>query len=494
MSDQSWGKNGNYQVPKVARNSAKEISLLPVASPKRKGMPLPGGSSSIELKPVGDAANPSVLPRPTAQPVAQPANPALAEGLPTSVNNVMPTPVAEGLPRPQVQPSVKVKPVVEAPVVEAPAIEPAVDDWGDLTTSSEQFNPMEGAHFEVEKKQQKRALPSPKGLKNRPRNLEPALIKNEEGWDEDNPAFEMEGAPEGEEAETLKKSGRGIRITERDIQIIHFLARYRFAAGSQMARYVRSSRKAVTQRLAALAKAGLIRKEEVTRGHTLWTPTMWGLSTVDLDFRPIAAGISPVTIGHTLGLVNIAIELETGGEDLLRVGPQYNRVGEDGIMMLGENLVSEREIRQEESRLKKSVARVDYERALMKALRDWSPDEISPELEVGNEGMFIMWATRQGQKDHVPDLVVTRDRIDAQRGGNIAIELELNRKSKKEWERILASFKESEHIYQKVVYFTHKNSIASDLSEAATRVGLAQQGRFAVLPYQAKNGNLPFWG
>lgn len=540
MSDdkvQSWGKGGNYKVPRASLENLGEGSLMPLQlNPNVKAPKLTPAGEIPRLKPVGDApvrvdggGAPSPVAFKPSPGNALPLSPAAdtkpePKGMRLRAPGAVVTPEnaqsASGLPIPSKRASEADIEVVE-------------DDggWGDLTVVNEATpavpvlpdgyfmpTPKKGESVlpapsktlplpssdevqKVEKTLEKApALPKPKRDTNSVRNRQSALISTiEDGWDEDNPAFDMEDAPEGDEGVELRRSSRGIRITDRDLQMVNFLARFRFATGIQMARYVDSSKKAVTQRLGALSKAGLVRKEEVTRGQTLWTPTAWGLSTVDLDFRVIQSGISPVTIGHTLGLVNIAIELETGASNILRLpeGVQHNRVLPTGEVVLGETLVTEREMRQEENRLKKNVARADYERAFTRELRAWrdaGSQGLSPEHRVGNEGMLIMWGTRQGQKDHVPDLVVSRDRLPNGFGGNFAIELELNRKSKKEWERILVQYKEREDLYAHVFYFTHKRNIKDDLEEAAQKVGLTQQGRFTVLPYKPQEGNLPFWG
>lgn len=334
-----------------------------------------------------------------------------------------------------------------------------------------------------------------------PVNVQSSLVSSDEGWDEDNPAFEdADSDLDRSRAAEFVSASRGVRITPRDIEIIRMLARFRYAQGVQVARYVGSTQKAVDQRLTKLGKAGLLRREDVTRGQSLWTPTGWGLSTADLDFRAIGEGkISYVTIAHTLGLGNIGIELETGQENLLKLEewPQANRVNSSGEVVTGETLITEREIRQGEQRWKKSMARIDMEQSFRLALAEWwgsDRTEASPELQVGNEAMLILWATKAGRSDHVPDLVLARPRQADGSPGTHAVELELHTKPVKEWTRILESFVDAKDLYAHVHYFTHKKSIADALNRIAEEVGLVAQGRWSLHKYTPRSGNLPFWG
>lgn len=331
-----------------------------------------------------------------------------------------------------------------------------------------------------------------------PKNVQGPLLVVDEGFDDDNPAFGDSGTKR--EDVDYAFSSRNIRITPRDLDMIAFLARFRYAQGVQIARYVGSSRKSVDQRLTKLGKAGLLRREDISQGQGLWTPTAMGLAASDMDFAAIGSGkISPVTLAHTLGLVNLAISLEKGYENILGLADfgEMNRVNSAGVLVPGETLVSEREIRQSQARWKSYMVRTDMERAYMRALEDWRAGDVSlpsPEFEVGNEAMFILWATRAGRSDHIPDMVVTKPREFDGSPASLAIELELSVKPMKEWRRIMSTFAEDNSLYSHVHYFTHKKNIAQGLTDVAKSVGLVEQGRFTVHSYKPANGGKPFWG
>jgi hypothetical protein len=472
----AWGSLDNLAIPRPSKKRSSDEGALPL--PK---------AQQAEDETTRAVVTPSGLRSPGAQ--------NNDDAIPTPRRGVMPS----GVRSPGRSTVIKAEPVETSPVSR-----PVVN-----TTPVEESSSWEEEIVE-EVAEDERVVASPVKRKKkggRPTggvsapNAQSTLVTASNDWDDDNPAFlETDNGGGSEKAKTYVSESRNIRITPRDINIIRFLARFRYAQGVQIARYIESSQKATDQRLTKLGKAGLLRREDVTRGQSLWTPTAWGLSTADLDFRAIGEGkISYVTIAHTLGLVNVGIELEIGGENLLGLDQwgeeSKNRRDLDGLMVPGETLVTERDIRQSEQRWKKDLGRQEIERAYPLALAEWlkgDRSQMSPELEVGNEAMFIMHATRSGMKDHVPDLVVARQRNQDGTPGSFAIELELNSKPVKEWTRILKTFSES-NLYSHLYYFTHKKSIADTLLKIAGDVGMGED-RFSVKRYNPAQGNLPFWG
>lgn len=507
-----WGEGGNYALPRPSgKRERKEISLVPLgkkdavspgasAASGRSSASAPSAPSAPSAAETGGGRGGGALPLPKASPVSGAAPVAAPLGVPVAKKE-SPLPVPRAGESPLPSPRSEERRGTGLPVPR-PLAEKRAE--GDLLPSGAPVG--EGASEGVKPAAGKggEALPSgrPKKGRRAPKAVGP-LMGTDEGWDEDNPAL-VEADPELDKKKVAEyvTASRGVRITERDINIIRFLARFRYAQGVQVARYVDSSEKAIDQRLTKLGKAGFLRREDVTRGQSLWTPTAWGLSMADLDFRAIGEGkISYVTIAHTLGLVNIGVELETGKENLLgeEVWPQENRLSlVTGELLPGEVLVTEREIRQGQSRWKKSgMARRDSEQAFSLSLSQWlagDRTEGTPELEVGNEAMLILWATKAGRSDHIPDLVVARPRHDDGTPGSYAVELELNAKPLKEWTRILSTYYEARDLYAQVHYFTHKKSIADSLNKIAEDVGLTQEGRFFMHRYVPRQSGLPFWG
>ena len=334
----------------------------------------------------------------------------------------------------------------------------------------------------------------PKVNKNVPDNIEI------EDWTEDissDPAIGL-----GSEKDTgIKKAtriGKGFAITERDVVIMKFLTRYRYAYPDQIARLVNAEVKDVKARLRRLENEGLIRSEDITAGQSIFLTRKSGLSIIDLDFPEIKKGsVSFITVAHTVGLVNLAVELEmaTGGKNILGEDefPQFNRYPL-GIFdpnsepsLIGEMTVTEREIRRGNKLFRGDKTTEDM-RIIAKSAAE---DPNAPELLEGNEGLFVVYGTGK-DGEHVPDLVIKRNRGDKSEVKHIAIELELTPKNNSEWSRILRWYRDHGFMYEKIYYFTHKRTIADNIKKVAKDVGI--EDKIFVRKYIPQNNRGPFWG
>lgn len=508
MSEQPWGSDGSYRVPRRSLNIEPVTGGNPAVRKRPTLTPVDESPAPAVTSPAAPSPVPAVATPPSRrvrmpasseyeeQPRTQPATPDSVS--PGGLLPVKVTPNrAPARPAPQRSAVGEVAAAVDAAVVDNESSGNIVgsgkgEDSGIGDREGRATESGRGPNKTVAPKKAGSAPKRPSGSKLK--NTQEALAQSHD-WDEDNPALESDEDSEAQYA----FSAKGVRITARDLDMIRFLARFRYAQSAQLARYVGSSKKAIEQRLTRLGKARLIRREDLTRGQGLWTPTAWGLSTADLEFSVIGAGkISPVTVAHTLGLVNIGVELEAGRSNMLDL-PDWGevmRAGTDGQPVPGETLITEREIRSAMAYARTTMNRVDQERALMRALEDWrnsgnSGDE-SPELLPGNEGMLVLWSTRGNRGDHVPDLVVARPRNSDGTPASHAIELELTAKPDKEWERILTTYAQDRSVYASVHYFTHKKTIANRVSAIAHSMGLGD--RFFIHRYVPANGGLPFFG
>lgn len=304
------------------------------------------------------------------------------------------------------------------------------------------------------------------------------------------------------EAPTPKKKKKAkLALTKRDIEIITLCARYRFAYREQIQHYFQSEN--VRNRLTRLADEGLLRKDMVTQNQALWLPSQAGLDVADLDLTHIERGrYSATSIAHSIGLLNLGIEFEKGWENLLKedVWPNFNRVDKHGNRLQGETVITEREITNSFNRLKgiaKGDARktADVSSELLKLRNDAlgeipAPGKLSLEMREGMAGLFVGYFQN---KSHTPDMVIARPRSQDGTSNHIAIELELNPKPIPDWIRILRSFK-SDPMFASVVYFTHKRSIMTQLTEINKKhVGLTPE-QFKILKYTPRNDSIPFWG
>lgn len=340
----------------------------------------------------------------------------------------------------------------------------------------------------------KQIIEPPKINKNVPDNIEV------EDWTEDtstDPTIGL-GAENDVGIKRATRIGKGFAITERDILIMRFLTRYRYAYVDQIARLVNAEIKDVKARLRRLENEGLIRSEDITAGQSIFLTRKAGLSIIDMDFPEIKKGsVSFITVAHTVGLVNLAVELEmaTGGKNILgeEVFPQYNRWPR-GIINLSEppSVIGETTITEREIRRGNKLYRGDKTTEDMRIIaKEASLDTSAPELLEGNEGLFAVYGTGK-DGEHVPDLVVVRPRGLNGEVKHIAIELELTPKNNSEWTRILRWYRDHGFMYEKIYYFTHKRTIADNIKKISIDLGMEE--KIIVRKYIPQNNRGPFWG
>jgi hypothetical protein len=301
---------------------------------------------------------------------------------------------------------------------------------------------------------------------------------------------------------------RGFQIQERDITLLRFLTKYQFSYVDAIARVLNSTPASINNRLRTLEEYDLVKRQVIAAGSTLWQARKSGIQLAGMSFTENKKSISFATIRHTIGLVNLAAELEReadDGKDILGLSdkfkepfPVMNRWPggirmyadeADGVeLTYGEMTISEREIRQGQKRYRGGRSSQE-----MRDLVDFSilnPE--APELEEGNEGLFVVYGTGGKTGEHVPDLVVTRPRNDDGTPNHFAVELELTAKSPADWKRILRSYREAGGMYSRIYYFTPDKPIANMIRNADEEVGLGD--KLIIRKYTPKNKRQPFLG
>jgi len=319
-------------------------------------------------------------------------------------------------------------------------------------------------------------------------------------WDdntEDDPIYGLGSDNDVKEKKNKPKTNQKLVLNERDYIMMSFMTRYRYCYSDQLARLVGAENKDIRARLTKLEKAGYIRREVITRNQDLWLTRKAGLQIIGSPYAAIQKGqVSTLYIQHTIGVGNLAVELEMGdgGKNILgeEEFPKMNRYpygmynpGEEASV-LGEMTVTEREIRSANRVLRggNQETTLDLKYKVEAAVNDTT----APERLEGNEWMFVVY----GKGEHVPDLVVHRPRGENGKPAHIAIELELTAKDLPGWRRILKWYKEYGIMYDKVYYFTHSRTIATRLQKVIDELDLAE--RVIVRKYIPNNNRGPFWG
>jgi hypothetical protein len=229
----------------------------------------------------------------------------------------------------------------------------------------------------------------------------------------------------GSGRKSAKAKKQGMRLTERDIEILTFLGRYRAATVNQIARHVDSSMYAIRNRLPRMHREGMLSWSFTGQAKPkVWTVTDTGLKVAALNLS--APTISWGTLRHTLGLVDLGTTFE----------------------LAGERVVTEREIR---AALRYTpTARMRTVIDLHKSLEEMqmSTDVDSHELVDAHYTLPV-----QGKNySHIPDMVVVRAPFENGASGSIAVELELNRKTLSEWRNIITAYRDTANFAQAVYY------------------------------------------
>jgi len=211
-----------------------------------------------------------------------------------------------------------------------------------------------------------------------------------------------------------------LRLTDRDLELLSFLAEHRFALAAQLARVVAGSAAGVGRRLGALRAAGLVRAERpLHHAPKAWAITRAGLSACDSPLGPPR----PIDLGayrHDVGVGWLAAAAHRGTFGELSA------------------IVSERTMRSEDRRADRPAD------APLHGVR----------LGDGDPG-----------RRHYPDLAVV-----TASGHRVAFELELSTKSPRHRERILAAYAADRRI-DVVVYLVPTRTAAEAIRRSAARVG-----------------------
>lgn len=249
-----------------------------------------------------------------------------------------------------------------------------------------------------------------------------------------------------------KKSHKKIRLTERDMEIMTFLARYRIANVSLLAQRFGTSVSALRNRLPALEREGLITCSWVTQTKgKVWLITSAGLATVGMSLT--APTVRWGQLRHTLGLTEMGIKFE----------------------LAGENVLTEREIRAAATRYtptKRLRTAIDFA-ATVQALEEGADpvvERIRTALTVPVPGRGF---------GHIPDMVLAREPYPNGASGSIAIELELTRKGLSEWKTVLTAYRDSPN-FDQVYYLVVSSEIKRGLEGVIKALGA--QNKIHVMP------------
>lgn len=276
-----------------------------------------------------------------------------------------------------------------------------------------------------------------------------------------------------------------LRLSERDRVILRFIIRYGYTNLSNLAYLVGTKPDTLKKRMRQLALAGLVNPVDMVRGVRVFLPTKFAQEYLGYSFQVFKR--PPFALfQHTIGLSTLGAELERefpDSRDMFGFGqrgesfPQQRRFTDGRVLWKdgwtasdltwGEMTLTEREVRKGQQMFRGGRSTRELREDVLAA----AEDETAPELEDGNQGLFVVYGDGGKTGEHVPDLVITRAR-EGGKPAHVAVELELSLKGQKDYVRILRAYRAAGWMYESVVWVTPKVEIANALRSANESVGL----------------------
>lgn len=297
------------------------------------------------------------------------------------------------------------------------------------------------------------------------------------------------------------------KVTRKHREILKLVAQLKYASTQQIARAIQRDFFSTRRVLNQLKQLRFVRTPDSPYyDQQLWCVTDLGMVLSDIDINiPDMTGISVAMLQHTTVVNNVAAFIYSGSVNVLdeHPFPPQRRIDNSGAVVSGENFVSESQIRSSLGKLTSSqalsgvkgnvyipVITADMEKKFSRWKSKNDPTLVSPEREYGNEYMWVLFPPpRLGIVQHIPDLVIPRDRGEDGKPESVAIEVELKAKSLNDYVRTLKAYAHDKRIFKKVVWICSKRHTAHLISKAAEEEKtLLHNGRIDILPIETENG------
>ena len=303
------------------------------------------------------------------------------------------------------------------------------------------------------------------------------------------------------DGQNLFRSGASFKLDTKTVDTLMFLALFRYATHSHIARMFGEAPLTTLRRLRKIRAAGLVASKKLYSQHDLWFLTEAGVVVSGYDVRHITeARLTPSMFPHQFTVNHVAANLMGGQLNVLGLGdfPSNRRVDVKGVPRLGEELTSELEILSSFSKIKLFEQSSSFRPKLM-GMRDrdfqvWSELENraetpTPEMSYGNEWMFTLFPPLAvGVAYHVPDLVVKRQRGADGAPKSIAVEIEISNKPTASYEKTLRAYAEDKLIFGQVIWVCKTIGPAKKLEKVGKELGLIQSGRLKIVPIWTNDG------
>lgn len=296
------------------------------------------------------------------------------------------------------------------------------------------------------------------------------------------------------------KRGSKSRVTLKDLEVLQFLALFRYAKVNHVAQVLSVGESAALARLRRLRDRGLVLSKDVIGVKAIWFVSKVGMLLSGYDLPLITdSNLTFSMFPHQFAVNHVAANLWGAGVNVLDLSdfPVKNKVDVNGKPVFGELLTSEVEIQSSLGKLKSFYKSDTYlptiKRMMDEEFREWTQaggvdSGVSPEMLVGNEYMWALYPPYNVKLAyHVPDLVVKRDRASDGSPQSIAVEIERKRASVDSYARTLLAYKFDNRIFKNVIWVCQNKSSAGRIREAAERVGLSRE-ECVIVPVLTRDG------
>lgn len=296
------------------------------------------------------------------------------------------------------------------------------------------------------------------------------------------------------------RQGANFKLNEKMTQMLSFLALFRYATHSHIARMFGESPRTTLDRLYRMQANGLVESRKIYAQHAIWFLTEPGIIISGYDVRKITdSRLTYSMFPHQFTVNHIAANLWGGKLNVLNLPdfPSKNRTNLRGEPIFGEQLTSELEILSSFAKMKLFEDSASFRPKLMGMMaaefKKWADGDRqrvpSPELVYGNEWMFTLFPSLAvGVAYHVPDLVVKRQRAANGAPRSIAVEIEINNKPIGSYKKTLQAYAEDKRVFDKVVWVCKTIGPAKKLEQVGRELGIYQSGKLKIVPIFTNDG------
>lgn len=293
-----------------------------------------------------------------------------------------------------------------------------------------------------------------------------------------------------------KTTYRRKHVTDKDLALMEFVGRFRYATSTQLAHVSGTSWKATHNRLLGIEELRMVRRVEIPGTRILWLLTQLGSSYVvngtDTSIDQIRLmrpdDVNLTELAHNLAITQTAAWL-TKGMPILKNVPK-----DVALPYSTDALVSEYEMRSAWNKLLDSHDLKGKDRgAIGENLLRVASNEVKERKVPLNRLLNrypALWtlAADSGKKKglrqfHYPDLIINREALRSETNPqpqSIAVEVELSNKPVSEVATTLRMFKRDTKIYGHVMWVVNRPSMIERLKQADEEVGLMEAGRMSI--------------